>query len=59
MQGEGGRGKNMILYCTGEGGVWRGAKLYYIINEWPLSYYACFVVLCLLNAFKVYLRVAK
>ena len=26
----------MILYYTGEGGgVWRGAKLYYIIIEWP------------------------
>ena len=27
----------MILYYTGEGGVWRGAKLYYIIIEWPLT----------------------
>ena len=26
----------MILYHTGGGGVWRGAKLYYIIIEWPL-----------------------
>ena len=40
MQGEGGRGKNMILYYTGEGGGgWRGAKLYYIIIEWPLNGY--------------------
>ena len=30
-------GQNMILYDTGGGGVWRGAKLYYIILERPLN----------------------
>ena len=38
-------GQNMILYYAGGGGgVWRGAKLYYIIVEWPLikaSYEIC------------------
>ena len=28
----------MILYFTGGEGVWRGAKWYYIIIEWPLIY---------------------
>ena len=37
VQGEGGVGQNMILYYTGVGGVWREAKLYYIIVEWPLT----------------------
>ena len=27
----------ILYYMGGGGGVWRGAKLYYIIIEWPLT----------------------
>ena len=35
-RGRGGGAKIWFCIIRGRGGVWRGAKLYYIIIEWPL-----------------------
>ena len=37
VRGEGGEAKIWFCIIRGEGGVWRGAKLYYIILEWSLT----------------------
>ena len=40
VQGEGQK-YDFVLYGGG-GGVWRGAKLYYIMIEWPLTLKGCY-----------------